>query len=114
MSDADDIAELLRKAAHDVTRQKRLGWVKGVLALIAAFAGAAWTARGYLNQLATKEDITSLERQYASVQDDLRHREERQDERITTLEPKCSDAQQCCIRVNDRLDRITTPRAFTR
>lgn len=114
MSDADDIAELLRKAAHDVARQRKLGWIKGVFALLAAFGGASWTARGYLNQLATKEDITGLERQYAASFETLRERAERLEGRLSSIEPKCSDAQQCCIRVNDRLDRITTPRAFTR
>jgi len=114
MSDVDDIAELLRKASHDLQHQKRMGWVKGVFALLAAFAGAAWTARGYLSQLATKDDISSLERQYAASFETGRARDERQDERLSQLEPKCSESQQCCIRTNERLDRITTPRAFQR
>jgi len=114
MNDVDDIAELLRKATHDIAHQRKLGWIKGVLALVAAFAGAGWSARSYLSQLATKEDISGLERQYAVVQEDARRREEHQDERITTLELKCAEAAQCCIRTGERLDRITTPRAFSR
>ena len=114
MSDEDDIAELLRKAAHDLQHQKRIGWVKGVLALVAAFGGASWTARGYLSQLATKEDITNLERQYGAAYETTRARDERQDERISVLEPKCADANTCCVRAHDRLDKLTTPRAFAR
>lgn len=114
MNDADDIAELLRKAAHDVAHQRRIGWIKGVAALVAAFAGASWTARGYLSQLVTKEDLTGLARQYEASFETARQRAEHQDERISALEPKCNDAAQCCIRVNDRLDKITTPRAFAR
>ena len=115
MSDqVDDIAELLRKAAHDVAHQRRMGWIKGVLALVAAFGGAGWTAKAYLAQLVTREDLSNLERQYATVQEDHRRHEEHQDERITSLEPRCSEAQQCCVRANNRLDQITTPRVFGR
>lgn len=113
-SEVDDIAELLRKASHDLAHQRKLGWVKGVLALLAAFAGAAWTARGYLSQLATRDDISNLERQYAAAFETSRARTEHLEERVSSLEPRCAEASQCCVRVNDRLDRVTTPRAFTR
>ena len=113
-SDVDDIAELLQKAAHDVAHQRKMGWVKGVGFLLAAFGGAGWTAHAYLGQLATKDDITSLERQYSAVREADRSREEAQDRRLAELEPKCAESVQCCIRQGDRLDRMTTPRAFSR
>jgi len=114
MSDADDIAELLQKAVHDLARQKRLGWIKGVGVLVAAFAGAGWTAHGYLSQLVTKDDLTSLERQYTRVQEDEQAHERLQDDRMSRLEPVCAESAQCCVRAQDRLDKITTPRAFAR
>jgi hypothetical protein len=114
MSEASDIADLLAKATHDVARQRRLGWVKGLVFCLAAFAGAGWTAHGYLSQLATKADITSLEAQYSAVRESERAHEQRQDERLHDLEPQCASAVQCCLKQSERLDRYTTPRAFGR
>jgi len=110
MSDVDDMGELLVKALHDIQKQKRLGWIRGVVVLIAAFAGAGWMAQSYLSQLATKNDISGLERQYSASFETLRSHDERQDERLSAIEPKCNEASQCCNRAQDRLDRLTTPR----
>ena len=110
MSDVDDMGELLAKAIHDLNRQKKIGWIRGVAVLVAAFAGAGWTARGYLAQLPTKEDLTVLAQQYAAVHADDVNRERRQDDRLLILENHCDGAQQCCNAVASRLDRMTTPR----
>ena len=110
VSDASDIGELLQKATHDLARQKRAGWVKGVALLIAAFAGAGWSARAYLEQLPTKQDLTNIAAQYAAVHADDLKNERRQDDRLLILERNCDSAQSCCNTVTNRLDRYTTPR----
>mgnify|MGYP001459837444 CR=1 FL=1 len=60
MGDASDIEQLLGRAKHDIL-VRRL-WAAARLAFVmgSAFAGAAWTARGYLEQLATKDDVAKL------------------------------------------------------
>jgi hypothetical protein len=60
MSDASDIEELLGKHRHTMIMRKL--WAAGRLLLMmaSAFGGAAWTARGYLDQLATKDGVASL------------------------------------------------------
>lgn len=55
-----DYGELLAAYSALQKKQKWLGPLKMAVTLASAFAGAGWTASGYLNQLATKDDVAKL------------------------------------------------------
>jgi len=59
MSDSD-YGELLAAYSALQKKQKWLGPIKMLAGLVAAFAGAGWTANAYLAQLATKNDVATL------------------------------------------------------
>lgn len=60
MGDVTDASELFAKAHHQIVARKVWAAAKLVFTMLSAFAGAAWTARGYLEQLATKDDVAKL------------------------------------------------------
>ncbi len=113
MSDISDIEDLLRKARKHAAR---LMWAKtaivGACALFGSCVGAAKSAVALsilVRQVATKDDIASLEKQYARISADSFEHERIQDARIASLEPRCSDALQCCNTQSQRLDRFSIP-----
>ena len=60
MGDVSDIEELLGKHRRSETLKAVWSAFKFIAVLASAFGGAAWTARGYLEQLATKDDVALL------------------------------------------------------
>jgi hypothetical protein len=60
MSDASDIEELLGKHHQTVFMRRLWAGCKLLLVMASAFGGAVWTARGYLEQLATKDQVAAL------------------------------------------------------
>lgn len=86
-----DYGELL--AAYSALQRKAKWWgaAKTVCTLVAAFLGAGWTARGYLEQLATKDHVAVLIR---GQQEQLRLIDERlaiHNNRITVVEVLCRE-----------------------
>jgi len=55
-----EYGELLAAYTALQRKQKWIGPIKMLAGLVAAFAGAGWTAHGYLAQLATKDDVATL------------------------------------------------------
>jgi hypothetical protein len=84
MGDVTDASELFAKAKHQILMRKVWAASKLAFTMASAFTGAAWTARGYLEQLATKDDVAKLLRG--------------QDEKIGNIQASLS-------MMNDRLTR---------
>lgn len=87
MGDVSDIEQLLPKHYDHVFRRKVWSGAKLLLTMASAFGGAVWTARGYLEQIATKDDVAKLLRG--------------QDDKIGSL-------QGSVAMLNDRLTRAET------
>lgn len=60
MGDASDIQDLLGRAKHDIFLRRVWSAAKLFFTMASAFGGAVWTARGYLEQLATKDSMAAL------------------------------------------------------
>ncbi len=113
MSDVSDIEDLLRKAMW----VKRLKFIAMCISVFSAtIIGSCKSAviivgiaRQVASTVATKDDIASLEKQYARVASDSVDHERIQDQRLAALEPKCSEAVQCCDKQTRRLDDHLTP-----
>ena len=89
MSTESDYGELLAAYSAVQRKQKWLGPIKMAMVLVATFAGAGWTARGYLEQLATKESQAIL---VAGLQKQLDAHDGRlalYNDRITVVEVLC-------------------------
>lgn len=60
MGDVTDASELFHKATRQIFMRKVWAAGKLVMVMASAFGGAVWTARGYLEQLATKDQVAAL------------------------------------------------------
>jgi hypothetical protein len=87
LSDVSDIEKLL--AAHK-RHIALVSWLKtGLVAVstaVAAFFGAGWTARGYLEQLSTKEQVTALMNGQKTQISDLEDKSAKLAERVSLTE----------------------------
>jgi len=91
MSSDSDYGELL--AAYSALHKKArwLGAVKMAAALVAAFLGAGWTARGYLEQLATKDHVAMLLKGQDEKLKDVDAKLAMHNQRITVVEVLCQE-----------------------
>jgi hypothetical protein len=101
-----DLVAALQLAAAS---QRRGSWVRSIVIAAAALVGSGFTAAQYLHQLATKDDISRLERQYAAVAAEAAQRERQQDDRLTKSETTAIEAFSCCTAQQLRLDRFWMP-----
>lgn len=101
-----DIAAALRLAAAS---QRKGSWIRSIVVAGAALIGSGFSAAQYLHQLATKDDISRLERQYAAVAAEAAQHERQQDDRLTKTETTAIDGLSCCTAQQLRLDRFWMP-----
>jgi hypothetical protein len=96
-------------ATTGAKRASRSGWIR--LLIQSAMLGAAVLGAAIkYGDVATKEDITALEKQYTLVLDSRSSQNETQNNRLTRVEDDCRSALACCVHQTDRIDLITAPR----
>lgn len=104
MGEPSDIEALLRGHFETEKKRRRVGWMKMASVLISTFAGAGWTARGYLNQIATKEDVAKLlngqQEQIRGLLDTQRVHADR----MIVVENTSSSGRDCCREQSRRVD----------
>lgn len=97
-------------ASQSAKKANKSGWVRlGIQSVI--LGGVVGGALSKFGNVATKEDIRILERQYADVLTSRSSQDETQNNRIATLERRCDDAYTCCQHQTTRIDLITAPRS---
>jgi hypothetical protein len=96
-------------ATAGAKRASRSGWIR--LLIQSAMLGAAVLGAAVkYGDVATKEDIAALEKQYTLVLDSRSSQNETQNNRISVIEVKCQSALECCAHQTNRIDLITAPR----
>lgn len=107
MTDVSDIGDLLEKAQKHA---RRIGWLKTALvalsSLVGTAIGAGWTARGYLGQLATKDDVVKIMNGQQEQIADLQKGQRALGDRVTTNEIVAVNGRDCCSNTTRRVDAL--------
>jgi hypothetical protein len=107
MGDVSDIEVLLKAAKRHAALVSwgKAGLIAG-LSAIGAFFGAGWTARGYLEQLATKDSMASLMAGQKTVTDSLETHVSRLDERAALCEEHDRSQDKTADRLHSDLQEV--------
>jgi hypothetical protein len=89
--------------------QKKDSWLRAIVVAVCGLFGAGISTGIFYSHLATKSDISALERQYAKVSEDHAAQEQRQNDRLKDLEADGRVAAKCCGDLTGRVDRALTP-----
>jgi hypothetical protein len=104
MGEVSDIEGLLRGHFETEKKKRRLNWLRTLGILVSTFAGAGWSMHGYLNTLATKDDVAKLISGQQDQIKDLQNSTRLVADRMTQTESGTSIARECCHEQTRRVD----------
>jgi hypothetical protein len=112
----EEMANLVRVA---VAASRKGSWTRSLIVAVSALVGAGFSTGLFYSKLvfktdlspyAAKDEVTALAKSITDLVATQTTREETQNARITSTEGEASSAFKCCIKQQDRLDTILTPR----